>query len=68
MSKIDKHAASDLTAGQAQPDALAKGLYEELFRSPKRYQGVKDAVSVIANRTGRNLRKSSRAWRILGWC
>lgn len=54
MSKIDKHSAADLTPGQAQPDALAKGLYDELVRSPKRYQGIKDAVSVIAEQSGQN--------------
>lgn len=54
VSKVDKHAAADLTAGQAQPDQLAKGVFEELFRSPKRMQGVKDAVSVIAEQSGQN--------------
>lgn len=54
VSKLDKHSAADLTAGQAQPDALAKGVYEELFRSPKRLQGVKDAVATIAEQNGQN--------------
>lgn len=59
VSKIDKHAAAELqdagqagTVAAAQPDKLAAGIYEELFRSPRRYKGVKDAVTVIAEQNG----------------
>lgn len=51
-SKIDKHAVGELDANQAHPDALARGIYGEIFGSAKRYEGVKQAVSLVAEQNG----------------
>lgn len=66
MSKLDKHAASEFTHGQAQPEGLASGVYEELFRSPRRFQGVKDAVATIAEQSGQNPTDAVRGLTNLG--
>lgn len=65
-SKVDKYAASDLARGQAQPENLAKGIYEELFRSPKRFTGLRDAVTVIAEQNGVDPKEVARGLENLG--
>jgi hypothetical protein len=52
--KIQRHAASELTTGQVQPAEYAAGVYGELFKDPRRWQGMKDAVSIIAEQNGQN--------------
>lgn len=50
--KLLNGAASKLSPGQAQPRDYAATVYNDLFKDPRKWQGMQDAVGIIAQQNG----------------